>query len=131
MPRLRIKTTGDPKPSPEELAKANAVLKDIATRRGIVNAASLTVGNKLPRYIDSATGKDITNVPAAKYPQGTIMDIRQVPLSVTELQFDNKANLPYFLDDNGYIKYVHPDIAASSRFNPNRGKYKEDLIAKK
>jgi len=113
----------DPTPTPEQLAAANAFAKDISRRKGLVNWQDKTVGDTIPKFVGNGM--------EAKLPPRTITDINQIPLSVKSLQWDDKMNVPYFEDDNGYIQYVHPNIFYSSRFNPNRGKPTDMLIAKK
>ena len=131
--KLRITKGEDPKaPTPQQLAAANQFAKTFALRKGLISGESTHVGGAIPRFIDSATGQDITGVKPPIFPTGTIMDIRQVPTYVKDLQFDDKSNLPYFVNqETGDIQYVHPDIARSSRFNPNRGKSADQLIAKR
>ncbi len=82
-------------------------------------------------FIDAVTGLPTTDT-QAKLPPNTIMDIRHIPSYVKELSIDESNNVPYYKDEsNGDIQYVHPDIFRSSRFNPNRGKSADMLIAKR
>ena len=130
--KLRIKKTGEPTPKPtlQELAQANQFAKDFATRKGLVIGQDAHVGNALPKFIDAATGQPVVQG-QTKLPPNTIMDIRNVPSYVKELQMGDD-NIPYFKDQStGDIQFVHPDIARSSRFNPNRGKAVDMLIAKR
>jgi len=126
--KLRIKKGGEL--TPQELAKQNQFAKDFATRKGLVIGQDAHVGSTGAPFIDAATGLP-TVAGQAKLPPNTITDIRNVPSYVKELQMGDD-NIPYFKDQTtGDIQFVHPDIARSSRFNPNRGKAVDMLIAKR
>ncbi len=132
--KIKITKGGDDdekKLSPQELAKQNQFAKTFAMRKIPAIGENAHVGPTGAPFIDAATG-----LPAApaqtKLPPNTIMDIRNVPSYVKELSIDENNNVPYYKDaSTGDIQYVHPDIFHSSRFNPNRGKSADMLIAKR
>ena len=129
MAKIRISEDPVDKPSPKQIQAANQFAKAFAIRKGLGIGEEAHVGNQLPPFVDAATGQNITNVPQPSFPHGTIMDIRQVPSYVKDLQFDTKSNLPYYVNqESGDIQYVHPDIARSTRFNPNRGKTADMML---
>lgn len=118
-------------PTQAELEAANKFAKEFATRKGLTIAQDAHVGNIIPKFIDQTTGKEFVGG-QGKLPPRTIMNINQIPTYVKDLQWDDKSNIPYYIDkQTSDIQYVHPDIFFSSRFNPYRGKSKEDLIVKK
>ena len=131
--KLKIRT-GDPgtpaKPSPAQLAEATAFARNFALRRGLVSGENTTVGGQIPRFVD--TMGNPANVQNKPLPPRTITNINQIPTYVKELQWDEQKNVPYYIDQQtDEIKYVHPDIFYSTRFNPTRGMSADMLLAKK
>lgn len=127
---------GDPNPKPktflsqEQIDAFNAQLRDFAKRKGLMNAEDMVggrnVGDVIPPYIDSATGKDITDVPVTKFPPNMKMKLSDIPnyVGANDLQWDKSNNWPYYVDEkSGDYVPVHPDLFYSTRFNPNRGTY--------
>lgn len=114
----------DPKkPTKQELAKANDFAKQFAMRKKLITGEDTNVGNSIPPFIDSSTGLDITGQPSqSTLPYNTITDIRKIPYYVTADDIKYDDNVPYYIDQqSGDQQPIHPDIARSSRFNPNRG----------
>ena len=124
--KVRVKKEDPQTPTPQQLASANAFAKDFATRKNLLIAQDAHVGNAIPKFIDSRTGMETTG--ASRLPPRTITDIKMIPSYVKSFQFDN--GVPYYKDeDSGDIQYVHPDIARSPRFNPNRGAYGNSIMS--
>ena len=112
------KTLGDDDPKKKALAEANAKVKEFAVRRGLIIGNDAHV-DSIPKYIDAKTGKDITGV-TTNLPQSQITPY--VPPYVKSLEWDAKANMPYFIDEKtGDQRYVPKDYFYLPRFNPNRG----------
>jgi hypothetical protein len=108
----------DPKPTSKKLLEATIFAKDFARKRHHIMAEETHVGNQVPKFINTATGKEMpqnyTSVPMRQISQ-------TVPKSVKELEWDSKANLPYYLDEqSGDIKYVNRDLFYTDRFQPRR-----------
>lgn len=118
----------DPKPTAKQLQDANMFAKQFAMNRHLFNAQEMHVGDTLPKFVDSLTGKEVSK-DYTPIPSQRILNI--VPDYVKELQWDAKNNLPYFIDDHtGDIQYVKKDWFYTDRFNPNRGKNIEDITKK-
>jgi hypothetical protein len=121
--KLVVKRKGD-EPTPQEIEAQNKRAREFAVRKGLIIGNDAHVGKEGAKYIDASTGKELVGGNSS-LPYGTITDIRQIPLDVTDkdISYDEK-NMPYYVDKtSGDFKYIHPDIARSSRFNPSRGKY--------
>lgn len=128
--KLKLKKEDPSKPTPQQLQAANQFAKTWALRNNLISGENTHVGGAIPPFVDSRTGQDITGVTAL--PAGTITDIRQIPSYVTaDNIIQGKDGFHYFEDQNGDMKPIHPDILRTPRFNPNRGKSLEMLIAKK
>jgi hypothetical protein len=127
--KLRVKR--DDKLSPEELAKQNAFARDFAKRQNLITGENTHVGSSGAKFIDAATGLPMTGQP--QYPSNIVMDISKVPSYVTaDNIIKGKDGLSYFEDQTtGNMMPLHPDILRSPRFNPNRGKSTDMLIAKR
>ena len=116
-PKVRVKKAATP--SLAELEAANKFAKDLAARKGLVNAESFHVGNQIPKFIDDRTGKEAT--------QGNIIPgvgklSATVPSYVKSLEWDDQKSMPYYVDQStGYMQYVPKDLFYSPRFNPNKG----------
>lgn len=118
----KIKVGGDPKksakvtkPTPAELEAANKFAKSIALRRGLISGENTHTGGQVPRFYDSRTGKDITGQPDPTLTMGRISD--KVPLYVNSLEWDEQAQLPYYVDEKtGDTQYVNKDLFYSPRF---------------
>lgn len=110
----------DPKPTPEQLAAANAEAKRFALNRHLIFGEDAHVGNRLPKYVDekgNIVTSDYTNVPKSQI-------LNTPPSYVKQLEWDDKANLPYFIDEkSGDLQYVNKDWFYTDRFNPKRGQY--------
>lgn len=121
--KIRSGGGGDDKkksPTPEQIAAANAFAKNFGRRHHLSGAEYMHVGNEIPKFLDEY-GKETVSQPT-RLPPNTIIDINKVPISVKSLEWDSKENTPYYLDNNGYIQYVHPTFFHANRFQPNRGK---------
>jgi hypothetical protein len=111
-PKVRVKT-----PSPTEIQAANQLAKDIAARRGLLNAENMHVGNQVPKFYDDKTGKELL-AGDVRPPVGVLSN--KVPLYVKSLQWDDQSNLPYYIDDKtGDMQYVAKDLFYSPRFRSN------------
>jgi hypothetical protein len=110
------------KPTPQQLEQANQEARRFAMARSLVSGENTNVGGQIPQYYNQG-GKNITGMPAGgQLPPRTIMNINQIPPYVKDLQWNEQAGAPYYVDEKtGDIQYVHPSIFYSSRFNPNRG----------
>jgi hypothetical protein len=106
-------------PSRAEVEAANKFAKEFAIRRNLISGENTHTGGQVPKFVDARTGMDVTgNIPP---PVGRLTD--KVPLYVKSLEWDDKANLPYYVDEkSGDTQYVAKDLFYSPRFNPNRGK---------
>lgn len=106
-----------PKPTAKEILAANLFAKEFARKRHHIMAEETHVGNQVPKFLDAAGNelpKNFSNVPQHMISQ-------KVPTYVKELEWDSKANLPYYVDDqSGDIKYVSRDFFYSDRFQPKR-----------
>lgn len=126
--KLKIVKVEDPKkPTPEELAKANAIVKEIARRKQMPNWENANVGGRIPNIVDekgNILGNILQSPEQPPLPFGTITDIRKIPDYVTvDNLVKGKDGFTYFEDQNGDMRPIHPDILRSARFNPNRGLY--------
>lgn len=121
--KVRVKTGGgDPtekkKPTANELAEANRVAKEFAVRRGLMIGENAHVGGQIPKYIDARTGKELLPN-AIQPPLGNLSN--KVPLGIQELEWDAKANLPYYIDpQTGDTQYVAKELFYSPRFRRNK-----------
>lgn len=116
--KVRVKTGGDPKdkkaPTAAELAEANRIAKEFAIRRNLISGENTHVGNQIPKYIDAATGKEL--VAGSIQPQAGSTNYN-VPSYVKSLEWDDRANLPYYIDEKtGDLTYVAKDLFYSPRF---------------
>lgn len=119
--------TDDPikKPTPQQLEAANKVARGFAMRRHLVSGENTHVGNSLPKYVDTS-GREVS---PDRTPIPSQMIMKVPPSYVTKLDWDENANLPYFFDDKtGDIQYVNKEWFYTDRFNPDRGKSKEQLM---
>lgn len=116
------------KPTQQQIIDANMFAKNFASTHGLMMAEDMHVGNMIPRFIDQKTGKDY--VPSQSVPQSKIKSF--VPPEINSLEWDDSAKLPYYDDpQSGEKAYVPQNYFFLPRFNPNRGKPAQDLIAKK
>ena len=108
----KIKATA--KPSSTELEAANRFAKDFAVRRGLLSGEETHTGGKIPQFVEGRTGQVIpTGQPEP--PLGTLSN--KVPAYVTSLEWDDKSNLPYYIDEKtGDTKYVAQELFHSPRF---------------
>lgn len=130
--KIRVTKSGDEpkKLSPQDIASQTAFAKNFALRKNLLIGQNAYVGSEGAPFVD-ASGKDITGVPSqSKLPYNTITDIRKIPayVAASDIKYDDVV--PYYIDQQtGDAQPIHPDIARSSRFNPNRGKTITDLMA--
>lgn len=107
-------------PSPADLEAANQLAKRIAIQNGLITGENAHTGGQIPKFYDSRSGRELTSADTTP-PVGKFSD--KVPLYVKELQWDDKAALPFYIDQNtGDAQYVAKELFHSPRFNPNRGK---------
>lgn len=125
--KTKVKVTGKETPSPEALAEANKLAQRLVSQHGGFNAENIHTGGKIPKFYDDA-GREVTNLPPSDIgPLPT-----KVPSYVKSLEWDDKKNLPYYVDEKtGYMQYVPKDMFYSPRFNPNRGQTNITLLSKK
>jgi hypothetical protein len=116
-------------PTQAELAAATKMAKDFSVRRNLLMGENVHTGGQTPKFYDARTGKEL--LPGdVQSPGGRLLN--KVPLYVQSLEWDDKANLPYYIDEKtGDIQYVQKDLFHSPRFSPNRGKsiLQQPLIA--
>jgi len=106
---IKIKITdpvGDPKgkttkikasakPAASELEAANRFAKNFATRRGLLSGENTHTGGAIPQFVEGRTGQVI---PTGQ-PEPPICNLsNKVPAYVTSLEWDDKSNLPYYID---------------------------------
>jgi hypothetical protein len=121
--KVRVRTSGgDPKekrkPTASELAEANRIAKDFAVRRNLIIGENAHVGNQIPQYVEAGTGRVLTKNDAIS-PMGKLSN--KVPLGIQELEWDAKANLPYYIDpQTGDTQYVAKELFYSPRFRRNK-----------
>lgn len=102
------------KPTPAQLAAANAEAKRLAVSKGLMIGESAHVGDRIPNYIDARTGREITEADIEP-PVGVLSN--KVPMYVQSLEWDDKANLPYYIDEKtGDAQYVIKELFFSPRF---------------
>lgn len=116
--KVRVKTGGDPKekkaPTSSELAEANRIAKEFSVRRNLIIGENAHVGNKIPQYVEAGTGKVLTPNDVTP-PLGKLSSL--VPSYVKSLEWDAKANLPYYIDEKtGDTQYVAKELFYSPRF---------------
>ena len=100
-------------PSRAEVQAANKFAKEFAIRKGLLSGENTHTGGQVPKFIDGKTGLDITGVTPP--PVGRLSN--KVPLYVKELHWDDKAGLPYYLDEKtGDTQYVAKELFQSRRF---------------
>ena len=113
--KVMVKTKA---PTPEELAAANAMAKDLAIRRGLISGENTHTGGQIPKFYDARTGADITGKPDPLVTMGRVET--RVPTYVSSLEWDDQANLPYYIDEKtGDMKYVAKDLFYLPRFRKN------------
>ncbi|HRP30463.1 MAG TPA: hypothetical protein PKV73_01160 [Agriterribacter sp.] len=113
------------KPTTKQLEEATKLAQRLAKQHGAFNAENIHTGGEIPKFYDES-GADITNVPPPQVGNLT----SKVPSYVKSLEWDSKANLPYFVDQTtGYMQYVPKELFYSARFNPQKGKETESIIS--
>lgn len=122
MATTKLKIKGDPPtttPTPLEIQAANNFAKMFAIRRHLVSGQNTYVGNQLPQFVDESGKPYVARM--GNIPQSMVQSIP--PPYVKELQWDDHANLPYYIDEkSGDKQFVKKDWFFSDRFNPKRGK---------
>lgn len=113
---VKVKTS---KPSAAEIEAANVLARDIAMRKGLISGENTHVGDQIPKFYDSRTGKELVAGDAPP-PVGRLSN--KVPLYVKSLEWDESAQLPYYIDQqSGDMQYVNKDLFHSPRFQSTRG----------
>lgn len=121
-----IPAPGSPTPvnrRPQTIDEANVYARNLAFRRQLVSGENTNVGNSLPAYKD-AQGNLLPDT-WTPVPQNSIKSY--IPPSVTDLQWSEESNLPYYMDPNsGDIVYTNRSNFDLPRFQQNRGQHAED-----
>lgn len=118
---------------PEVIAKQNADAKRFGATHGMANPENLHVDDLYGAPMTDEAGNIIPEGKPQPYPLDVITDITKIPVDVrgNVLHFDAQRRLNYYEEpQTSDPKYVSHEIAASTRFNPDRGKSKEELLAK-
>jgi hypothetical protein len=102
-----------PKATPADVEAANRFAKDFALRKGMISGENTHTGGVVPPFVDPA-GRPYMP-PKDVAPVGMLSN--KVPSEVTSLEWDDKANLPYYIDPkSGDSKYVAKELFYSQRF---------------
>jgi len=129
--KVRIKSGGDKdkKPTPAEIEAANKLARDISVRKNLLMGENIHVGDQIPKFYDARSGKEL--LPGdVQPPVGRLTN--KVPLYVESLEWDSKANLPYYVDEKtGDLQYVQKDLFHAPRFSPNKNQSILNSVAKK
>ncbi|GEM_PF-5066067 len=100
----------------EQIAEANKQAKKFAVERNLIMGENATVGNRVPDYVDINGNKlspDYSPIPKS-------LVSPYVPQQVNELFWDEKLNLPYYIDpSSGDIQYTQKQNFYSPRFKKN------------
>lgn len=130
---MNLNIIGDPKPklSLRDYQRQTAYARDFALRRGLVSGQNTIIPETGAPFIDANTGKEIPfGQQTQKYSPNTIIDIKKVPYYVKTLEYDGKNNTWFYEDEKtGDYTPVSHEIAYSSRFQPNRGKANQSIMA--
>ena len=115
------------KASSTDLAAANKFAKDFALRKALVSGEDTHVGGVIPKFIEGATGREL--------PAGGIAPVgmlsNKVPAEIKSLEWDAKANLPYYIDPkSGDSKYVAKELFYLPRFRRSSATPALNSIAK-
>lgn len=106
----KIKVT---KPTSAEVEAATRFAKEMAIKRGLISGENTHTGGLIPKFVDEA-GREL--MPGDVSPEVGRLDSK-VPSYVKELEWDAKANLPYYMDEKtGDLKYVAKDLFHLPRF---------------
>jgi hypothetical protein len=101
------------KPTPKEIEQANIFAKNFALRKGLISGENTHTGGVIPPFVDPA-GRSLPP-PQTVAPVGMLSN--KVPAEIKNLEWDSKANLPYYIDPaSGDAKYVDKSLFYSPRF---------------
>jgi hypothetical protein len=108
--KVRVSGAKPATPSASELEAANRFAKDFALRKGLISGENTHVGGVIPKFVDPL-GKPAQPVA----PVGMLSN--RVPAEIKSLEWDAKANLPYYIDpQSGDSKYVAKELFYLPRF---------------
>lgn len=98
------------KTSPADVEAANNFAKNFAMRKGLISGENTHTGGIVPQFVDPS------GVPAQPVaPVGLLSN--KVPAEIKSLEWDAKANLPYYIDPrSGDSKYVAKELFYLPRF---------------
>ena len=105
--KVRVSTA---KTTPADVEAANRFAKDFALRRGLISGENTHTGGIVPQFVDPS------GMPAQPVaPVGMLSN--KVPAEIKSLEWDAKANLPYYIDPkSGDSKYVAKELFYAPRF---------------
>ena len=103
-----------PKVSPAELEAANKFAKEIALRKGLLSGENTHTGGVIPPFVDARSGRTLAPGESIS-PVGMLSN--KVPAEIKSLEWDDKTNLPYYIDPkSGDSKYVAKELFYLPRF---------------
>ena len=115
------------KASSADLEAANKFAKNFALRKGLISGENTHVGGVIPKFIEGRTGMELPAGGIA--PAGLLSN--KVPPEVKSLEWDAKANLPYYIDpQTGDSKYVAKELFYLPRFRRSNATPVLNSIAK-
>ena len=108
--KVRVSGAKPATSSASELEAANRFAKDFALRRGLISGENTHTGGVVPPFVNPS------GLPAqAVAPVGMLSN--KVPAEIKSLEWDAKANLPYYIDpQSGDSKYVAKELFYLPRF---------------
>lgn len=98
------------KATPADVEAANRFAKDFALRKGLISGENTHTGGVVPEFVNAS------GLPTqAVAPVGMLSN--KVPAEIKSLEWDAKANLPYYIDpQSGDSKYVAKELFYLPRF---------------
>lgn len=98
------------KATPADVEAANRFAKDFALRKGLISGENTHTGGVVPEFVNAS------GLPTqAVAPVGMLSN--KVPAEIKSLEWDAKANLPYYIDPaSGDTKYVNKEMFYLPRF---------------
>lgn len=109
-PEKKTKVKVSAKANPADVEAANNFAKNFALRRGLISGENTHTGGIVPQFVNPS---GLPAEPVA--PVGMLSN--KVPAEIKSLEWDAKANLPYYIDPkSGDSKYVAKELFYAPRF---------------
>lgn len=110
------------KTSPADVEAANNFAKNFAMRKGLISGENTHTGGIVPQFVDPL------GMPAQPVaPVGLLSN--KVPAEIKSLEWDAKANLPYYIDPrSGDSKYVAKELFYLPRFRRSNALMENPLV---